>query len=162
MKKVSILIMILLISIMGFITGCDNKEIRSEEHRINLYVDVMKSVFQKENGGNNFIAVKLDTLEGLNSEDKQKVLEGLKNLSPNVYKFEDIKSDKTKFEFDGEESLGTKNGTVLWIEITEFKNKTAKISGTSWFGNLGSVSIQYQAKLINKNWNLTEVSTRES
>lgn len=43
--------------------------------RVNLYVAVMKAAFQVENGGNDFIAVKEETLEGLKEEkSKQDVL----------------------------------------------------------------------------------------
>lgn len=158
MKKASVLILVLLISIAGITSGCDTQETNLEQQRIDLYVEVMKSVFQEENGGDEFIAIKLDSLEGLNSEGKDMVLESFKDLSPNIYDFEDIKDDENKFKFEGENHLGTINGSLLWIELEEYTDKSAKISGTSWFGNLGSVSIEYNAILKNKNWNLTIVS----
>lgn len=158
MKKLNILILVLLVSIIGVISGCDTQETNSEQQRIDLYVEVMKSIFQVENGGNEFIAIKLDTLEKLSSEEKKLVLESFKDLSPSVYDFEDVKNDKTKFEFDGENRLGTINGSLLWIELEEYEEKSAKITGTSWFGNLGSVSKEYEVKLKDNRWDLTVIS----
>lgn len=161
MKKISILILVLLVSVVTIISGCDSKELSSkqlEQQRINLYVEVMKSVFQEENGGNDFIAIKLETLEGLSSEGKDIMLESFKDLTSNVYDFEDVKDDESKFEFDGKDRLGAIDGSLLWIDIEEYEDKNAKIIGTSWFGNLGSVSIEYDATLKNGKWNLTEVS----
>lgn len=130
MKK-SILILLLLIGIVGITSACDTQETNLEQQRIDLYVEVMKSVFQEENGGDEFIAIKLDTLEGLNSEGKDMVLESFKDLSPNIYDFEDIKDDESKFKFDGENHLGTINGSLLWIELEEYTDRSAKIRGTS-------------------------------
>ena len=161
MRKTSILVLVLFLSIVSITSGCDIEEPTSEQleqQRIDLYIEVMSSVFQEENGGSDFIAINLDTLEGLSSEGKNEVLETFKDFSPNVYDFEDIKNDESKFQFDGEHLLGTINGSLLWIELKEYKDKSAKIIGTSWFGNLGSVSIEYNAKLKNENWKLTEVS----
>lgn len=117
MKKASVLILVLLISIVGITSGCDTQETNLEQQRIDLYVEVMKSVFQEENGGDEFIAIKLDSLEGLNSEGKDMILESFKDLSPNIYDFEDIKDDENKFKFEGENHLGTINGSLLWIEL---------------------------------------------
>jgi len=161
LRKTSTLVLVLFLSIVSITSGCDIEEPNSEQleqQRIDLYIEVMSSVFQEENGGSDFIAIDLDTLEGLSSEGKNIVLETFKDFSPNVYDFEDIKNDESKFQFDGEHLLGTINGSLLWIELKEYKDKSAKIIGTSWFGNLGSVSIEYNAKLKNENWELTEVS----
>lgn len=165
LKKTSIFLLILLIGTIGVISGCNAQEPNaedSEQGRIDLYVEVMKSAFQKENGGNDFIAVRLDTLEGLSSESKDIVLEDLKELSPNVYDFEDIKDDESKFQFDGEHHQGTINGSILSIELDEYKGKSAKITGVSWFGNVGAVFIEYDATFKNGNWGLTEVSVAVS
>lgn len=159
MKKLSIFLFILLVGIIGITSGCGTQKADSEQQRIDLYAEVMESVFQAENGGDEFIAIKLDSLEGLSLEGKDIVLERFKDLSPNVYDFEDIKDDQSKFKFDGENLLGTIDGSLLWIELGEYKDNSAKIMGTSWFGNLGSVSIEYDAVLENGKWDLTEVST---
>jgi len=63
---------------------------QTEQKRIDLYLAAMKAVFAEENGGSQFIAVKLETLEGLSSEGKLAVMAGLKDLSPHVYDFEKI------------------------------------------------------------------------
>lgn len=36
-----------------------------EKQRMDLYIAAMKAAFHEENGGNAFVAIKLDTLEGL-------------------------------------------------------------------------------------------------
>lgn len=161
MKKTYILILVLVVGAVGIISGCNSKEPNSqqlEQQRINLYVEVMKSAFQVENGGDEFIAIKLDTLEGLSAEGKDMILDRFKDISLSVYYFEDIKNDDSKFKYDGKDLLGTINGTLLWIELEEYEENSAKIIGTSWFGNLGSISIKYDATLKNGEWKLTELS----
>lgn len=77
MKKINVLILVLIVGAVGIISGCDSKEPNFQQlkqQRIDLYVEVMKSVFQVENGGNEFIAIKLDTLEGLSAEGKDMIL----------------------------------------------------------------------------------------
>lgn len=142
LKKTSIFLLILFIGIMGVVSGCNAQEPNaehSEQRRIDLYVEVMKSDFEKENGGNDFIAIRLDTLEGLSSESKDIILENLKDISQNVYDFEDVKNDESKFKFDGEHLQGAINGSILSIDLDEYKDKSAKITGVSWFGNVGAV-----------------------
>lgn len=156
LKRIRILILVLLVCIVGITSACVKQGPNNEQQRIDLYVEVMKSVFEEENGGDGFIAIKLDTLEGLSAEDKDKVLESFNDISTDVYDFEDIKNDESKFEFDGKNHLGTINGSVLWIEVEEYKGKSAKITGTSWFGNLGSVSVEYDANYKNGIWELTK------
>lgn len=161
LKKTSISLLILLIATIGITSACIAQEPSVEDleqRRIDLYVKVMKSAFEKENGGNDFIAIRLDTLEGLSAEGKDIVLENLKVLSPNVYDFEAIKNDESKFKFDGEHLQGAINGSILSIDLNEYKDKSAKITGVSWFGNVGAVFIEYDATFKNENWELTEVS----
>jgi hypothetical protein len=148
----------------GFIikTGKDigKSEISEEERkRIDLYVDVMKAAFSEENGGDSFLAVKLDTLEGLSDTAKEVVLERLKSLSPNVYDIEDVKEDSAKFEMDDQKRLiMSKDGTLLWIELEEYKDNKATITGVSWFGNLGAVFPKYEASFKNDKWELELIS----
>lgn len=165
MKKIYILILVLVVGAIGIISGCDSKEPnfqQLEQQRINLYLEVMKSVFQVENGGDEFIAIKLDTLEGLSAEGKDMILDRFKDISLNVYYFEDIKNDESKFKYDGKDLLGTINGSLLWIELEEYEENSTKIIGTSWFGNLGSISIEYDATFKNGEWKLTELSNNIS
>ena len=130
----------------------------SENQRIELYIEVIKSVFYEKNSGGDFIAVKTETLEGLNSKQKTLILEGLKELSPNVYDFEDKKRDETKLNFGKDDSLeGTINGTLLWIELEEYVDNKALITGTSWFGNLASASFNYDAHFESGSWKLNIV-----
>jgi uncharacterized protein YxeA len=134
--------------------------IKEAAKRVNLYVAVMKAAFQVENGGNGFIAVKEETLEGLKDEkSKQDVLEALKSLSENVYLYEGVKDDKSLFEFDknGRETR-TLNGTLLSIKVEEFNNDEAVIEATSWFGNLGAVFPKYKAIYKNGQWQLEVIS----
>ncbi len=49
--------------------------------KVDLYVTVMKAAYREENGGNGFVAVKLETLEGLSDKDQKLVLGGFKDLS---------------------------------------------------------------------------------
>ena len=96
LRKTSILVLVFFLSIVSIILGCNIEEPnleQLEQQRINLYIEVMSSVFQEENGGSHFIAIDLDTLEGLSS-----------------------------------------------------------------IGNLASISIEYNAKFKNENWELKEAS----
>jgi len=65
-----------------------------EEKRVKLYITAMRDAFKINNGGNRFIAIKKDALVGIDEKSKQKVLEGFKDLSSNLYWFEDIKDNK--------------------------------------------------------------------
>lgn len=128
--------------------------------RVDLYVAVMKAAFQKENGGNGFIAVKEETLEGFKEEkSKQNVLECLKSLSSNVYWYEGVRDDKSLFEFDENGRITrTINGTLLSIKVEEFKGNEAVIEATSWFGNLGAVFPKYKAVYRGGQWHLEIIS----
>lgn len=132
------------------------EEISSEEkQRLALYVAVMRAAFHVENGGNGFVAVRLDTLEGLSDSAKQMVLIELEDLSELVLNFEDVKNDKTKFKLDGEGRLqSTIDGSLLSINLDEYSSSKAKITGISWFGNLGAVLPTYEATYENGVWKL--------
>lgn len=143
---------------MAITSACDAQVLNSEQQRIDLYVEVMKSAFQEGNGGDDFIAIKLDTLEGLSSEGKDSVLESFKKLSSNIYDFEDIKHDESKFEIDEGRLLKTINGSILSIELEDYKDYRAKITGVSSYGHSSYVSIEYYATLANENWDLREFS----
>lgn len=126
-----------------------------EQRRIDLYAAVMKAAFAEENGGSAFIAVHLDTLAGLSDPAKTLVLEELAELSPHVYDFDDVKTDASKFEFyDGKRHSRTLDGTVLWIELEEYSDTHAIITGVSWFGVLGAVFPTYEAFYENDSWQL--------
>lgn len=129
------------------------------DKRIDLYVTAMKAAFHEENGGNGFIAVKLDTLKDLkNQKEKEKVLEGLRELSPLIYDYEQVKADSTRFRLD-ERGLNksTINGTVLWLNLKEYQGDTAVITAVSWFGSLGAVFPEYKAVYKDGKWHLTLV-----
>lgn len=158
MKKILAVILVVGIVILGAIIAFFTVKDDEEMQKVNLYVRAMRSAFEAENGGNEFIAIKLDTLEGLSSVGKKIVLKEFDDLSPNVYDFEDIKGDKSKFEFEGEDPSRAINGSVLWIDLEEYKDSSYKIKATSWFGNLGSVTIEYDVNFIDGAWRLTEVS----
>ncbi len=103
----------------------------------------MSAAFQIENGGNGFIAVQKDTLDGL-IEEKAK---------------EDVKDDKSLFEFDDNGMMSrTLNGTMLSIKVAQFKNNKAVVESTSWFGNLGAVFPKYKAVYKNGQWELEVIS----
>ena len=131
-----------------------------EEKRIELYVAAMKAAFHEENGGNGYIAVKMETLDGLNDENaREKVLESLKDLSYNVYDFEQIKNDDAKLKKDKDGSLiGTIDGTILSVELEEYKDNEAVIRAASWFGNLGAVFPKYKATYKDGKWYMELIS----
>lgn len=135
-------------------------EISPEEmQKVDLYTKAMKAAFLVENGGNSFIAIKLDTLEGLSDKGKLEVINNLKSLSPNVYDFEDIKEDSTKFELDSNGNLVRSiDGSLLWVDVEEYNEEKAIITGVSWFGNLGAVFPTYEATYINGAWKLELIS----
>lgn len=157
------------IIIFSLLVGCSTQEIipdRNEEtkleteeispaerKRIDLYATVLKAAFNEENGGSGFIAVKLDTLTGLSDQGKGEVLKELTGLAENVYSYEDVKNDKSKFEYDTEgRMVRTIDGALLWLEIQDYSEKEAIITGVSWFGNLGAVFPKYEANFKNGIW----------
>lgn len=170
MKKIILALFICIVT--SFVIGCtstkpitpqnptetknDTQEISSEERKkINLYVSAMKAAFKEENGGTGFIAVKLDTLEGLSDDAKNKVLKDLSVLSSNVYAFEEVKNDNAKFKYDDQGNLQrTIDGTLLSISVEEYNHKEAIIVATSWFGNLGAVFPEYKATYKDDTWHL--------
>lgn len=130
-----------------------------ERQRIALYITVMKAAFQEENGGTSFVAVKLDTLEGLSDQSKKEVMKELTSLSPNVYSFENVRNDKDKFELDEDGRLiRSIDGALLWVEVEEYNKNRATITGVSWFGNLGAVFPKYEAIFKNGKWQLKLIS----
>lgn len=170
MKKIALMVMSVIILIAS---GCNvqknndlkekvniSQNITAEEMRkIDLYVTAMKGAFKEENGGNDFIAVKMNTLDGLSQDGKQEVLKKLKDLSDHVYPFEDIESDSTKFEQDERGNLVRSiNGTLLSVRVEELSDNKAIIEATSWFGNLGAVFPKYKATYKNDKWNLELIS----
>lgn len=170
MKK--LLLGLLTLTILVYIIGCTPtsgntpngknetkatpQEISTEEkQRMDLYIEVMKAAFHEENGGNEFVAVKLDTLDGLSGQAKEEVINALNDLSPHVYSFEDVRNDNTKFELDdGGRLRRTIDGALLWIEVEEYNGSKATITGVSWFGNLGAVFPKYEATYENGIWRL--------
>lgn len=130
-----------------------------EKKRIGLYLGVMKAAFFEENGGDEFIAIDLEKLEGLSDEAKAQILEYLTDLSSNVYNFQDVKEDNTKFELDNEGRLVRSiDGTLLWIELEEYEDNKATITGVSWFGNLGAVFPKFEATYTDGQWKLELIS----
>lgn len=131
-----------------------------EEKRVKLYIAVMRDAFKIQNGGNRFIAIKKDALVGLDEKTKEKVLEGFKDLSPNLYWFEDIKDNKSFFIQDKHGNIAaTIKGTFLYIDLIEFKDNAAVIKATSWYGNLGAVIPKYKAVYKNGQWELINIGT---
>lgn len=131
----------------------------AERQRMDLYISVMKAAFKEENGGSEFIAVKLDTLEGLGEKAKADVLKELASLSPNVYDFEKIRNDSTRFKLDSNNNLARSiNGTLLYIELEQYSERKSTITGVSWFGNLGAVFPSYEATYKNGIWKLKLIS----
>lgn len=131
-----------------------------EEKRVKLYITAMRDAFKINNGGNRFIAIKKDALVGIDEKSKQKVLEGFKDLSPNLYWFEDIKDNKSFFILDKNGLIAaTIEGTFLYIDLKEFKENEAVIEATSWYGNLGAVVPTYKAIYKNGQWELKNIGT---
>lgn len=168
MKKIALILISILF--VFYVAACspqsnnhatsNNSPISAEEgQRIDLYVSVMKAAFQEENGGNGFIAVKLDTLAGLGDKAKEEVLKELSSLSKNVYDFEKVKTDNTKFELDKNGNLARSiNGSLLYIELEQYSQDKATVTGVSWFGNLGAVFPKYEATFKNGTWTLKLIS----
>jgi len=136
------------------------EEVSPEERkRVDLYAAVLKAAFNAENGGDGFIAVKMDTLIVLSDRGKEEVLKELSGLAENVYNYEDVKNDKTKFEYDLEgRMVRTVDGALLWLDVEEYNGNKAIISGVSWFGNLGAVFPKYEARFKNGVWELKLIS----
>lgn len=164
MKRVYVLVLVLVLSI-GLIgcqtnesNGTDSNISAEEEKLIDLYIKVMEGAFHEENGGDGFVAIKLDTLEGLSDDAKMELLKRI-DLSTEVYDFEDVKDDESKFNFmETGDHMSSIDGTVLYIEDLEFIEDEASITGVSWFGNLGAVFPRYEAIFIDGQWQLEMVS----
>jgi len=149
------------ILILWLLAGCitDTKGLRTvspeEKKRLDLYVTAMKAAFEAGNGGNEFIAVKLETLDGLGKEAKQLALRALEDLSPDVHDFQEIKSDTGKFTYDEQGRLQkARGGTVLYIDVEQYEGNEAVIQAVSWFGNVGAVLPKYKARYVNGRWQL--------
>ncbi len=165
MKKIIIVLSVVMMLISN---GCSAvmQEINTPEDsnskeikRIDLYVKVMEAAYDEENGGNAFIAVKIKTLEGLSDEGKQEVLNRLKNISKEVYAFEDVVDDHTKFEKDENGNLiRAIDGTLLSVRLEKYTGINGTIEATSWFGNLGAVFPRYKASYKNGKWTLELIS----
>lgn len=135
------------------------KAIAEEKKRAELYAAAMQAAFKEENGGDKFVAVKLDALEDLSNQAKEELMNKLTNLSPNVYKFQDIKNDNSKFKLDDKgRVVQSLNGTLLWVEVEEYNGNKAIITGVSWFGNLGAIFPKYEATFENGQWKLKKIS----
>jgi hypothetical protein len=141
-------------------TAVPGQQISTEERRrMDLYIAVMEGAFREENGGDGFVAVKLDTLEGLSNEAKFEVLKELGHLSAKVYCEEDVMNDDTKFQFDDEgRTVRTLDGSLLWVNVHKYNANRAEITGVSWFGNLGAVFPRYEAIYRNGKWHLTLIN----
>ncbi|MDP4092331.1 MAG: hypothetical protein Q8920_03130 [Bacillota bacterium] len=132
---------------------------KEEAKRTDLYTAVMKAAFRKENGGNGFIAIEKESLKELKEESKEYILEAFNDISYNLYWFEDVKDNNILFKLDKNgDILGTINGTVLSINLKEYKNDEAIITVTSWFGNLGAVFPEYKAVYKDGLWQLELIS----
>ncbi len=126
-----------------------------EARRIDLYLTAMRAAFAIENGGAGFIAVRLDSLEGLSARGGEVVLEELGDLSANVYDFAKVKGDPSLFRLEKNgDLLATIGGTLLSVRLSEYKGDSAVIQGISWFGNLGAVLPKYKATYRDGAWSL--------
>lgn len=136
---------------------------KEEPKRIALYIEALRGAFEIANGGNGFIAVKTETLTGINNEvAKQQVLDGLNDLSENVHEYEFIKEDTTKFNYQDGYMLSTVNGTILFVYFEEYNGDEATIKVTSWFGNMGAVTPTYKAIYKDEKWHLKQIGMEES
>lgn len=170
MRRMVIFLLLLLL----FLSGCSSSpvqetpleaenshpEINAEEmKKVELYTTVMKAAFEIENGGNSFIAIKLDSLEGLSRRAQEIVLDNFTDLCPHVYSYEEIKDDPTKIEwYNSSFPNRAIDGTVLSVDLKEYGNDTAQIEAVSWFGSLGAVLPTYEAKYVNNHWELKLIS----
>ena len=101
------------------------------------------------------MAVDVDTLEGLSDPARQAVLSALTDLSPNVYSLAEVKNDPTKFQLDEQGRLVRSiDGTLLSVNIEEYAEDKAIITGVSWFGNLGAVFPEYETVFKDGEWHL--------
>ncbi|SDG56752.1 hypothetical protein [Desulfosporosinus hippei] len=173
-RRIFIGLIIMTAVITGLLAGCssteenannegnkttDQKISAEERKRIDLYLAVMEGAFREENGGDLFVAVKLDTLAGLGDEAKSEVLKELKSLSANVYGFDKDKIDNSHFKVDADVRLiRTLDGSLLWVEIKEYSEDKAIIIGVSWFGNTGAVFPRYDAVFADGKWQLKLIS----
>ncbi|WP_432666546.1 hypothetical protein R9X47_09390 [Wukongibacter baidiensis] len=170
MKKITLVILLMVTLIANGCSGVKSKEVEKEVEpsesisleemkKIDLYVLVMTAAFNEENGGNGFIAVEMKSLEGLSDKGKEEVLNKLKSIAKNVYPFEEVKDDSTKFEKDKDGNLRRSlNGTLLSVRVEKMSKNKATIEATSWFGNLGAVFPKYKAIYKNGKWNLELLS----
>lgn len=168
MKKILLILAIILLS-LSFVGCTDSDPIdvpqeetgfsTEEQRRIDLYVKVMKAAYEEENGGDGYIAIHTNTLEGLSGAGIEEVLNQFKDITENVYDYKEIENDETKIEKDEQgRDRCTINGSVLSIHLESFSKDKAVIEGVSWFGNLGAVFPKYKAVYKNNDWQLELIS----
>jgi len=177
MKKTSLsysIALLLFLSLLCFsVPGCGDKpkqgnsrieptvnHLNPEEmKKIDLYVAVLKATFTEGNGGDSFIAVKLDSLDGLSDDGKQQVLRELETLADKIYDYESIKDNPALFLFDVDgRKMATRGGTLLYLSGISYEGNTATLTGVSWFGNVGAVYPKYEAFYNNGEWHLKLIS----
>lgn len=140
-------------------TGASRGMSPDEMKRIDLYAAVLKAAFEVGNGGYGFLAVKMDSLEGLSPEGKQEVLARLANLSEDIYPFDEVKDDPFRFEQDDRGDLVRSfDGTLLSVRVKKWSQNRAIIEGVSWFGNLGAYFPTYEAVWKDGAWRLELIS----
>lgn len=167
--KIIILTLMIIILSFSFI-GCnqtkpiegqenENEFSLEEQRRIDLYIKVMKAAYEEENGGDGYIAIHTNTLEGLSEKGIQEVMRQFKDITENVYDYITIENDETKIKKDEQgRDQCTINGSILGIQLTSYSNNKAVIEGISWFGNLGAVFPKYNAVYKNGEWQLKLIS----
>lgn len=153
MKKANLLL-ILICGLLVLVSGCMRtlQANRASDLRADLYVEAMKNVLLTSGGPSEFIAIKFETLEGLNNEQKQWVIQQMQVYSKNIYSYDQVKNDPGKFHFQNGDRTGAKNGVVLSVKLIKFEPNQAELETIAWYGNLGMDSITYRAKYENGSW----------
>lgn len=130
-----------------------------DEKKISLYSEALAKAFMLATGGNGFLAVDLDSLEGLKDEEKQEVIVELKQriLSPYVYTLNEVKNDREKFLLDEQGRItGTKNGVVLSLRVNHYREDSAQLKVACWLSPQKIMVISYEGKYLDGKWQLTE------
>lgn len=139
--------------------GTPLKKKSKDEKKVSLYAEALVRAFKQSTGGTGFLAVDLDSLEGLSVEEKEELFKELKQktMSPNVYNLAEIKNDREKFLLDEQGRItSTINGVVLLLNVNHYTEDSARIKVACWRSPQNIIVITYEGKYLDGKWQLTE------
>lgn len=107
---------------------------------------------------NDFLAVDFSDIS-LYREEKRQILEGLRNMAPDVYDYALVKNDKDKFIFgENGETIAVQYGLILDVQIEEYSENEAFLSGSAFSSISADCLSSYKATNVQGEWQLKLLS----